>query len=187
MTHKIKSLLIPSGIEISFFLGIENKNSIITLKKESSKESLKYYIVPNSISFEKLNNSMIFKIHKDLPNSSTTLNSFFSLFSKGVKLLDKPYKKKLILKGLGFKASLSTDLHFLELKLGYSHSIKIKIPLEYLSVKIDKSTLTIEGSDPVKVGNFTTHIRNLKYPDSYKGKGFWYKNEIITLKEVKKS
>jgi large subunit ribosomal protein L6 len=187
MKYKIKSLLIPSGIEMFFFIGNENKKSIITLKKESSKENLNYYTVPNFIIFEKLNNLITFKIDKNVPDSSIVLNSFFSLLSKGLKLLDKPYKKKLILKGLGFKASLSTDLSFLELKLGYSHTIKIKVPLESLTVKVDKSTLIVEGSDPVKVGNFATQIRNLKYPDSYKGKGFWYKNEIIALKEVKKT
>jgi len=54
-------------------------------------------------------------------------------------------------------------------------------------VVLDKNTLTIEGVDKVKVGNFVNKIRNLKLPDSYKGKGFWYKNEVIKLKEINKT
>jgi large subunit ribosomal protein L6 len=187
MIYKTKSLTVPSDLD--FFLSKTpiDKKIILVLKKKSSTEKLKYYLLPQSIFLEKINNSLIFKIDSQIVNSSIILNSFFSSISKSIKLLEKPFKKKLVLKGLGFKASVSTDLKFLELKLGYSHTIKVAIDLNSLSVKIDKNTLIVEGSDPVKVGNFSTHLRNLKYPDSYKGKGFWYKNEIINLKEVKKT
>ena len=46
---------------------------------------------------------------------------------------------------------------------------------------------SVEGFDKVTVGNFVNKIRNLKFPDSYKGKGFWYKNEVIKLKEINKT
>jgi len=78
MKYKIKSLLMPSGIEMFFFIGNENKKSIITLKKESSKDNLNYYTVPKFIFFEKLNNLITFKIDKNVPDSSIVLNSFFS-------------------------------------------------------------------------------------------------------------
>jgi len=50
----------------------------------------------------------------------------------------------------------------------------------------NKDVLTIEGNNATTVGNFANSVRNLKYPDSYKGKGIWYKNEFRTLKPVKK-
>ena len=46
---------------------------------------------------------------------------------------------------------------------------------------------SLEGFDPVAVGNFATKIKSLKFPDTYKGKGFWYKNEVKVLKEIKKT
>ena len=56
-----------------------------------------------------------------------------------------------------------------------------------VNVSFNKNLLTVEGTDASKVGNFVKLIRNLKFPDSYKGKGFWYKNEQRVLKEIKKT
>ena len=53
-------------------------------------------------------------------------------------------------------------------------------------MNIQKNIISVEGSDSVVVGNFTNKIRSLKIPDSYKGKGFWYKSEKEKLKEIKK-
>ena len=37
------------------------------------------------------------------------------------------------------------------------------------------------------MGNFANSVRNLKYPDSYKGKGIWYKKRISNIKARKES
>lgn len=104
-----------------------------------------------------------------------------------LKRLEKPFKKKLLLKGLGYKAVLKNDETVLELKIGYSHSISLPIEKQNVKVILDKNTLTVEGTNKTKVGNFVNKIRNLKLPDRYKGKGFWYKNEVIQLKEINKT
>lgn len=93
----------------------------------------------------------------------------------------------MLLKGLGYKAVLKNDDSVLELKIGYSHTISLPIKKDMLKIILDKNNLTVEGFDKVTVGNFVNKIRNLKFPDSYKGKGFWYKNEVIKLKEINKT
>ena len=77
------------------------------------------------------------------------------------------------------------SFHKLQLKLGYSNIITINVPASIQIFK-NKDVLTIEGNNATTVGNFANSVRNLKYPDSYKGKGIWYKNEFLTLKPVKK-
>jgi ribosomal protein L6P/L9E len=187
MNYKTKTLSLSSDLEF-FFLNFEvNAKTILLLKKKASSDKLKYYILPDFIQFEKLDGALVFKINSCVENSTVLLNNFFLSFLKWLKSFEKPLKKKLILKGLGFRASVLSSENILELKLGFSHIIKIAIPVNELSVKVDKNTLIVEGADPVKIGNFVTYIRNLKFPDSYKGKGFWYKNETITLKEIKKT
>lgn len=115
--------------------------------------------------------------------------SHFSSFSESLlswlKILSKPILKKLILKGLGLKATL-VDKKQLELKLGFSHTILIDIPRD-LTVEISKNTISIIGFNKVHVGDFLYKIRNLKLPNAYKGKGIWYKNEIRVFKTVKKT
>ena len=107
--------------------------------------------------------------------------------SNWLKNLEKPFKKQLLLKGLGFKAEVLNNSSLLELKLGFSSLVKIKIPKEEVLVNVNNNILTLEGFDPVAVGNFANKIRMLKVPDAYKGKGFWYKNEVRSLKEIKKT
>ena len=92
----------------------------------------------------------------------------------------------MILKGLGFKGNISSDNLFLELKLGFSHILKVPLDSKELKVSMNNNLLTVEGFDADKVGNFLEKTRKLKKFDSYKGKGFWYKNESRTLKEIKK-
>lgn len=79
------------------------------------------------------------------------------------------YKKELILKGLGFKATLE-KLQILTLKVGYSHLLEIKIP-EDISIKIKGNTINFTSTDKQILGNFVNYIKDLKSPDSYKGKG----------------
>jgi large subunit ribosomal protein L6 len=94
-------------------------------------------------------------------------------------------RKKLLLKGLGYRAILN-DEKFLDLKIGFSHSVKILIAPDKIRLKINKKTITIKGFIAADVGNFAERIRRLKLPDSYKGKGIWYKNENKILKLLKK-
>jgi len=168
-------------------------------KLSNSKFSLHFI---NSQKFLSFNDLTYFKIPayvgisiKALTLSVSCLGlksqSLFNLFIKGLTLwlkqTNKPFNKKLLLKGLGIRAAISLDLNFLELKLGFSHTIRIKIPHKFLSIKILKNVISVTGCSIVTVSNFLYRIRSYKIPNSYKGKGLWYKNEIRLLKAVKKA
>ena len=75
--------------------------------------------------------------------------------------------------------------HKLQLKLGFSNLIIVDVPKSIRVLK-RKDALTLEGNNSVIVGNFANLIKSFRYPDSYKGKGIWYKNELRSLKPVKK-
>jgi large subunit ribosomal protein L6 len=169
--------------EISLrFLTLHNNNFVVIITKTGKK---KYLSIPKHVDLIKKDGCLIINSLTNEKNF-TVFNRFCALLNSWTKRFDKSIKKKLILKGLGFKISMD-DNNNLELKLGYSHIIKLPIPEDDIVVKIEKNAITIEGFDSIQVGNFTTKIRNLRVPDSYKGKGFWYKNESIILKEVKKT
>jgi len=98
--------------------------------------------------------------------------------------VQKPYEKKLILEGVGFKSEVKgKELHF---ALGFSHPVVIKIP-ETITATADKNNITITGIDKELVGSFAADIRALKKPEPYKGKGMRYENEIIRRKQGKKT
>lgn len=182
MKSIIKTIKLPEALEILVAKMQTNKVLVFSSQKHS-----KYMILPFFIDFNKDHNTVSLKLNVENSNNFLVLNQLYFSLLKCLNSFEKPFKKRLILKGLGFRIGISEDLNYLELKLGYSHILKIFIPRKYINVKIDKNYLTIEGFDKIKVGNFANQIRNLKHPDSYKGKGFWYKDEIKKLKEIKKT
>ncbi len=96
----------------------------------------------------------------------------------------KGFSKKLIVEGVGFKWDIAGKV--LNLSLGFSHPIKMDIP-DGLIVKVEKSTLLIEGFDKELVGQFAANVRAHKKPEPYKGKGIRYEGEVIRRKQGKKA
>lgn len=98
--------------------------------------------------------------------------------------VNKPFEKKLIIEGIGFKAEVKgSEMIF---NLGFSHPIKLAIPAG-VQVKVEKGLVTISGINKELVGSFAAQIRNLKRPEPYKGKGIRYEKEIIKRKQGKKA
>lgn len=96
----------------------------------------------------------------------------------------KGYAKKLLIEGVGYKWDVSGDT--MNLSLGYSHPVKVKIP-QGLKAAVEKGVLSIAGIDKEKVGQFASHIRSLKKPEPYKGKGIRYEGEVVRRKQGKKT
>ena len=183
LTNQItKNIQIPFLNQISFcFI---KKTRILLLK--TNFNTIKYFLIPVSVSCKTNNNNLILSINSTEKKDLIQLEQFYNILLTFVKNIDNSVKKKLKLKGLGLKVNLSTDLKSLDFKLGFSHLISLEIPQKDIYISVQKNVICIEGIDPVEVGNFTNKIRSLKVPDSYKGKGFWYKYEEENLKEVKK-
>ena len=167
-------LILPSKIKLYFLLF----KKIPILVVETPYFTKKYIKLPFFFKIKKLKNTLLLENVIDIKFS----NLLFSWFKKFVK----PFKKQLVLKGLGFKGSVLDNNSLLELKLGFSHKLNILLNSKDIKVSMNNNILTAEGFDSEKVGNFLQKIRKLKKFDSYKGKGFWYKNEQRSLKDIKK-
>jgi large subunit ribosomal protein L6 len=95
------------------------------------------------------------------------------------------FKKFLRLRGVGYKFSISSTK--LKVQVGYSHLLKIKIPL-FKSFIMNKKATIIRGKsfNLVLLSTFFAGIRSMRLPDVYKGKGIRYRQELIMRKEGKK-
>ena len=72
--------------------------------------------------------------------------------------------------------------------VGYSHPVELDLP-DDLQIAFDeknKNKFALIGVDKQKVGQYAAHIRNVRPPDLYKGKGIKYADEQLKLKEGKK-
>ena len=99
----------------------------------------------------------------------------------------KGYSIKLNIVGVGYKAFLEKDK--LVLKIGFSHNVTYNIP-KNITIKILNQkllTILITGTDFQKITQTAAEIKHLKPVEPYKGKGIRYFNEIIQLKEGKKT
>lgn len=95
------------------------------------------------------------------------------------------YEKKLEIKGVGFRAALQGDV--LDLALGYSHPVEVKIP-EGITVTVAENTkLTVAGADKQIVGEITATIFSYFPAEPYKGKGVHIVGQYVRRKEGKKS
>lgn len=95
-----------------------------------------------------------------------------------------PFKKSLILTGVGYKVELKgKDLVF---AVGFSHPVTLPVP-EGITVSVAKNVMTVEGADKQNVGQFAAEIRAVKPPEPYLGKGIKYDDEVIRRKQGKKA
>lgn len=92
------------------------------------------------------------------------------------------FEKQLELVGIGYRANVvGKDI---ELLLGRSHPTKVPIPAG-ITVKVDKSTMVIQGIDKQVVGQLAAEIRSERPPEPYQGKGIRYANERVRRKQGK--
>ena len=97
------------------------------------------------------------------------------------------YRKEMELVGVGYRAT--SEGQVLELSLGFSHAIYIKLPKE---VKVEAKTernknplIILESDDKQLLGQVCAKIHSLRKPEPYKGKGIKFVGEVIRRKSGK--
>jgi ribosomal protein L6P/L9E len=120
-----------------------------------------------------------------LLQDACVFNTFSQNISRLVNQTTFFYKKKLFLKGLGFKVTLENN-KIIVFKLGFSHLVNMPVPSFITNIKIKKNLLLLESLDNALLGNFIKQVESLKPCDSYKEKGFCRPNVKKTFKPIKK-
>ena len=97
------------------------------------------------------------------------------------------YKKEMELVGVGYRATATGQV--LELALGFSHAIYIKLPkeikVEAKSERNKNPLIILESYVKQVLGQVCAKIRSLRKPEPYKGKGIKFVGEQIRRKSGK--
>ena len=97
------------------------------------------------------------------------------------------YRKEMELVGVGYRATATGQV--LELSLGFSHAIYIKLPpevkVEAKSERNKNPLIILESDDKQLLGQVCAKIRSLRKPEPYKGKGIKFVGEVIRRKSGK--
>ena len=110
-----------------------------------------------------------------------------SLINNMVIGVSEGYKKELELVGVGYRASNAGQV--LDLSLGFTHNIFLKLPKEIIvetkSERNKNPLIILESADKQLLGQVCSKIRSFRMPEPYKGKGIKFVGEIIRRKSGK--
>lgn len=120
----------------------------------------------------------------DSLETKALLGTYVAHIKNMISGVHKPYEKKLVVEGIGYKADVKGAT--LAMALGFSHPVDVPIPSD-LKVTSEKNVITVSGIDTEKVGRFAADVRALKKPEPYLGKGIRYADEVIRRKQGKKA
>ena len=167
-------ITIPEGVTI------ENNSNLVTVK--GPKGSLTKQFSP-LISI-KVEDGKITTVRANEEKHTKQLHGTTNSLLSGMVIgVSKGFERKLLIKGVGYKATLMGNK--IEIHAGYSHPHLIEIP-EEIKLEVPKPTeITVSGIDKQKVGQFAAILRKVRKPNVYSGKGIMYDDEIIRRKEGK--
>ncbi|MBD5423019.1 MAG: 50S ribosomal protein L6 [Mycoplasma sp.] len=167
-------LTIPSGVVL------ENNQNLVTVKGPKGELKKQFSsLISINIENDKLT-TVRANEEKHTKQLHGTTNSLLAGMIKGVS---EGFVRKLLIKGVGYKAALIGNK--VEIHAGYSHSHVIEIP-NGIKLEIPKPTeMIVSGIDKQQVGEFAAILRKVRKPNVYSGKGIMYDDEVIRRKEGK--
>lgn len=167
--------------DIEFSIDADN---VITLKGDEGSDTLQLH---SGISIDE-DDGELHVIRNSESKYDRSLHGLFrSLINNMVTGVSDGYKKKLEIRGVGYRAMISNGV--MELTLGFSHPIYFVAPddvdLEVDTESKDNPLIIVSGINKELVGQVAAKIRSLRPPEPYKGKGIRYEDEWVRRKAGK--
>ena len=179
-----KKIPLPPGVKDT----IEKKRVIVQGPRGSLQSP-----VPDRISVELDDNDLVTHRDSDEKKVRALQGLTRALLANAVGGVTEGFSKELDLVGIGFRAAMEAKT--LTMSLGFSHGIEFPVP-EGIEIAVQKgkkpignyiASIVVSGNDKQQVGQIAAEIRMLRPPDSYKGKGIRYSDELVKLKVGKKT
>ena len=171
-------------IEIPAGVTVQVKDNVVTVK--GPKGELSQEVNPD-ITVKEEDGHLVLTRPSDDKEHRAMHGLYRALVHNMVVGVSEGYKKEMELVGVGYRATATGQV--LELSLGYSHAIYIKLPKEIkVEAKAERNKnplIILESSDKQLLGQVCAKIRSLRKPEPYKGKGIKFVGEIIRRKSGK--
>lgn len=170
-----KPIVIPAKTEASFASGVFTVKGPLGTLTRTIRPYVKIAVENNEIALTPAGKS---------PETAAFLGTYAAHIQNMLAGVNKPFEKKLIIEGIGYKADVKGNT--LVMAVGFSHLVNMEIPSD-IKVTTDKTGITVSGLDRERVGQFAAEIRSKKKPEPYLGKGIRYSDEVIRRKQGKKA
>ena len=155
-----------------------------TVKIEGPKGKLEKTF-DRSVTFEQVENEIRVTPVDSSRHARAMFGTVRSIINNMVIGVVEGYSKQLIIKGVGFRATLQGDQ--LDLALGYSHPVVVTVPAGITVTVVEGTKLTVAGADKQVVGEIAATIFSYFPAEPYKGKGVQIVGQHVRRKEGKKS
>lgn len=169
-----KPVSLPKGVEVTV------EGDIITVKGPKGTLSQR---LPGDISVDIGEMEIVVTRPSDAKKHRAFHGLSRALIANMIEGVTNGFERKLELVGVGYRAQMQGKK--LQLSIGFSHPVLIDAP-EGIEFEVPAVTkITVRGIDKQLVGNTAAHIREIRKPEPYKGKGIKYENEVIRRKAGK--
>lgn len=169
-----KPIDIPDGVKVTV--------QDCTVEVNSSKGKIKESI-PENITVAVQDKKITVTRHNEDKKTRAYQGLVRALLNNAVIGVSTGYQKALQIFGTGYNARLKGKT--LELQVGFILPIVMEIP-EGLTVETPTPIrIVVKGCNKQQVTQFAARIRRVREPDSYKGKGIRYDNEVFIPKPGK--
>ncbi len=169
---------VPSGVVVTV------KDHVVTVK--GPKGELSQEVNPNiSVTVD---GSEITVTRPNDEKANRAMHGLYrALINNMVVGVSEGYTKVLELVGVGYRAT--TQGQVLELSLGYTHNIYLRLPDEVkVEAKMERNQnplITLSCCDKQLLGQVCAKIRSFRRPEPYKGKGVRFRGEVVRRKAGK--
>ncbi|MEN6351117.1 MAG: 50S ribosomal protein L6 [Syntrophomonas sp.] len=169
-----KPISLPAGVEVT----MEGNN--LTVKGPKGVLSWEY---PADITVIKEEQQLLVTRPSDSKKHRSLHGLSRALIANMVEGVSNGFERKLELVGVGYRAQMQGKK--LLINIGFSHPVEVDPP-EGIEFEVPAVTrITVKGIDKQLVGNTAAHIRAIRKPEPYKGKGIKYEKEVIRRKAGK--
>ncbi len=171
-----KPIKVPGGVKISL-----GKN---TVQVEGAKGKLSWDI-PEGVSAKVEDEKIVIDRSNDEKRVKALHGLSRAVIANMVTGVSEGFTRTLDIVGVGYRAE-ALGKSQLKFSLGYSNPVEFSLP-EGVSAAVEErgTRLILQGIDKQAVGQTAARIRELRPPDSYKGKGIRYSTEKMKLKPGK--
>ncbi|CAM2802717.1 50S ribosomal protein L6 [Vibrio rarus] len=166
---------IPAGVEVKI------NGQEITVKGPKGELSR---VFNNAVVVSQEENNLTFGPREGVAGAWAQAGTARALVNNMVVGVTEGFTKKLILKGVGYRAAVKGNA--VNLTLGFSHPVEHAVPAGIKAECPSQTEIVLTGADKQLVGQVAADIRSYREPEPYKGKGVRYADEYVRTKEAKK-
>lgn len=168
-------VVIPAGVEVKL------NGQEITIKGGKGELTR---VLNDAVVISQEDNNIVFGPREGVTNGWAQAGTARALVNNMVIGVNEGFSKKLILKGVGYRAAMKGNA--VGLTLGFSHPVEHALPEGIKAECPSQTEIVVTGCDKQLVGQVAADLRSYRQPEPYKGKGVRYADEIVRTKEAKK-